>query len=103
MHKLVIPQDHPCFPGHFPGEPILPGVLLLERVLSLLRQQCNQELSYYKIQNVKFLSAVMPSDCLHIDLTSTGEQGYNFTVFKMNNDIPHQQMACSGQLRWSLS
>ncbi len=29
-----IPADHPALPGHFPGRPIVPGVLLLDHVVA---------------------------------------------------------------------
>jgi len=31
-----IAADHPALPGHFPGNPIVPGVVLLDEVLSAL-------------------------------------------------------------------
>lgn len=31
----VIAADHPALPGHFPGEPIVPGVVLLDQVMAL--------------------------------------------------------------------
>jgi 3-hydroxymyristoyl/3-hydroxydecanoyl-(acyl carrier protein) dehydratase len=34
--RATIPADHPALPGHFPGNPIVPGVVLLDEVLSAL-------------------------------------------------------------------
>ena len=34
--QFIISADHPSLPGHFPGHPIVPGVVLLDRVLEAI-------------------------------------------------------------------
>lgn len=36
---LRIGADHPCLPGHFPGRPVVPGVVLLDRVAALAERE----------------------------------------------------------------
>ena len=35
--SFVIPAGHPCLPGHFPGDPVVPGVVLLDHALALVQ------------------------------------------------------------------
>jgi len=35
---ITIRRDHPSLPGHFPGNPVVPGVVILEEVLEAIRQ-----------------------------------------------------------------
>ena len=80
MARFDIPLDHPCFPGHFPGQPILPGVLLLERVMSLAQTRLARPLGECTVYNVKFLAAVAPGDVLEVQLASINSNEYKFTV-----------------------
>ena len=97
--RVKIPHDHPCFPGHFPGQPILPGVLLLERVMSFAQASLVQPLDRCTLYNVKFLASVVPGDQLDLRLVGTGMDEYRFTVRIAPVDGMDGVLACSGQLR----
>ncbi len=101
MYILQIPENHPSFTGHFPGQPILPGVLLLERLVSLAESQLQRPLTHYTVYNVKFLSAVMPNARLKLSLVVSNPEEYKFTAYVLHADEAQETLACSGQLRVS--
>ena len=97
--RVDILIDHPCFPGHFPGQPILPGVLLLERVMSLAQASIGQSLNECTVYNVKLLASVVPGDALDVQLARTNLNEYKFTVRISQAGGAEGVLACSGQLR----
>ncbi len=64
-HRTV-PVDHPAFAGHFPGNPILPGVVLLDMALQAIAISAGTRLDACEIGAVKFLHPVHPGDQLEI-------------------------------------
>lgn len=56
--------DHPSLHGHFPGHPIVPGVLVLDHVLQALRRFTGREMSH--LQQVKFTAALLPGEQAHV-------------------------------------
>lgn len=62
----TVPLDHPAFAGHFPGTPILPGVVLLDIALQIISSASSLVLDRCEISSVKFLSPVGPGDALVI-------------------------------------
>ena len=101
--RFDIPLDHPCFPGHFPGQPILPGVLLLARVMSLAQARLARTSDECTVYNVKFLATVVPGDALDVQLACTNSIEYKFTVRISAAGDAEGVLACSGQLRLDLS
>jgi 3-hydroxyacyl-[acyl-carrier-protein] dehydratase len=63
---LCVPPEHPCLPGHFPGHPLVPGVVLLEHVANALRDWRNQRLA--RVLEVKFLAPLHPGEEAELEL-----------------------------------
>lgn len=58
---LPVAADHPAFAGHFPGHPILPGVVLLAEVMAAVGSGPGER---WSIASAKFLSPVAPGTAL---------------------------------------
>ena len=101
MISLDIPQDHASFPGHFPENPILPGVLLLERVMSYMQSQVTTPLQSYTLLNVKFLSAVSPGDKLSLALSDGNSNEKHFSIHILQGGAGNTILACTGKLRYN--
>ncbi|MDE6101039.1 MAG: bifunctional UDP-3-O-[3-hydroxymyristoyl] N-acetylglucosamine deacetylase/3-hydroxyacyl-ACP dehydratase, partial [Paramuribaculum sp.] len=85
-----ITANEPFFPGHFPQEPVLPGVLQIEAMaqtggLLVLSSVENPELysTYFmKIDNVKFRQKVVPGDTLIFHISFMTEMRRGMAVMK---------------------
>lgn len=77
--ELSIAADHPAYAGHFPGQPILPGVVLLDAALHALAAVegvagCGQ------IRSAKFLSPVLPGEALTLHYSASSGGGFRFDI-----------------------
>lgn len=62
----TVPPDHPALPGHFPGNPVLPGVVLLDWAWECCAAALPPGSRLRGVQQAKFLHAVRPGDALRI-------------------------------------
>lgn len=67
-----VPAAHPSLPGHFPGNPIVPGVLLLEHVVDAARAWRGTSSHLQAFPAVKFLSPLRPEERFEIHLEEEG-------------------------------
>ncbi|SDR08954.1 beta-hydroxyacyl-ACP dehydratase [Pseudoxanthomonas sp. CF125] len=66
--RFIIPADHPSLPGHFPGRPIVPGVVLLDRVIEAIESDCGP-LPPLRLPQVKFLKPLLPGQSASVELS----------------------------------
>jgi 3-hydroxyacyl-[acyl-carrier-protein] dehydratase len=67
--RRTIRADHPSLPGHFPGAPIVPAVVILDEVLAALNEW-RADSRLIGIPTVKFLAPLQPEQPLTICLSS---------------------------------
>jgi len=58
--SLFIGADHPALPGHFPGTPVVPGVLLLDQVLNAAAQWLGEAVQPLRLRQAKFPAPWLP-------------------------------------------
>jgi 3-hydroxymyristoyl/3-hydroxydecanoyl-(acyl carrier protein) dehydratase len=68
VHERVVSIgcEHPSVAGHFPGDPVVPGVVLLDEVLDTLRRGSTVQLSVTGLPMVKFASPLRPGEVVTI-------------------------------------
>jgi 3-hydroxyacyl-[acyl-carrier-protein] dehydratase len=98
MHREIafdIPAGHPAFAGHFPGRPILPGVLLLDAAVYHLLEASRAATPPQpgaiglpcRINAAKFLSPVSPGESLTIGYASSPSGSTRFEILASHRKI----------------
>jgi len=77
---FTIPADHPALPGHFPGQPVVPGVVLLDQTLIVIGAALNRPFDRYRVNAAKFLSPATPGVALDVAFEITSSGTIRFTV-----------------------
>lgn len=83
----VVPPDHPAFAGHFPGRPIVPGVVLLDQALRFAEAMLGVHAGRWQVGNAKFLSPVGPGETLVFSLQPTPRGALAFAVKCGDRDV----------------
>ena len=93
--SVEIAADHPAFDGHFPGQPVLPGVALLAEVLEAALGEPTLFAcigSEPRLAVVKFLAPVRPGASLRIDFR-LGARALEWRVGDGTRDVASGQIA----------
>lgn len=79
--SLVIPADHPSLAGHFPGNPIVPGLVILEEVVQAL-ESWRPGSRTVGMPVVKFLAPLRPEQAFTIHFAESGTHGIRFECIR---------------------
>ena len=77
---FTTPADHPSLPGHFPGRPLVPGVVVLDHVLAAI-EDAHGPLGALRLPQVKFASPLLPGQAARIELEGAAPR-WRFRVLR---------------------
>jgi 3-hydroxymyristoyl/3-hydroxydecanoyl-(acyl carrier protein) dehydratase len=79
--RFSIPPDHPSLPGHFPGRPIVPGVVLLDHVVTAI-EATHGVLPALRLPQVKFVQPLLPGEDADIALDALPGARWKFRILR---------------------
>ncbi|MEP7244340.1 MAG: hypothetical protein ABI885_11695 [Gammaproteobacteria bacterium] len=69
---FIVPADHPSLRGHFPGSPVVPGVVVLDHVLKTTAHWKQRALNVTGLRQVKFHAPLLPSQIADVTVDLEG-------------------------------
>jgi len=76
--NITLNQNHDIFKGHFPGNPVTPGVCMMQIVKELTEEFTGSELFLKTASNVKFMAIINPFETpelkLQLDINESDEE-----------------------------
>ncbi|MGH8474334.1 MAG: hypothetical protein ACRER2_00935 [Methylococcales bacterium] len=84
--KFQLSAQQPCFEGHFPNDPIVPGVMLLDMV-RIITREWKPNTRIKALSNVKFHLSLHPEESFTITITETRKLLLHFVCHRGDQDI----------------
>jgi 3-hydroxymyristoyl/3-hydroxydecanoyl-(acyl carrier protein) dehydratase len=92
--ERVLRPDHPASQGHFPGNPIIPGAVLLSETLLAIEAGLGARLMPFQIRSAKFMRPTRPGDRVRIEFSRTTRGEIKFTCAVEGRPVLTGQMLC---------
>ena len=84
---LTIAAEHPALAGHFPGTPIVPGVLLLDEALRALQAEPAASVRRWRIGSAKFVKPVRPGETLTFEHEALPNGSIGFRILSAGQPV----------------
>jgi 3-hydroxyacyl-[acyl-carrier-protein] dehydratase len=86
---FIIPAEHPALTGHFPGVPVLPGVLLLDEVVRAVEIDSGTAGGRWRIGMAKFVRPVRPGETLSLGHERQPNGSIRFHISRAGQPVAH--------------
>jgi 3-hydroxyacyl-[acyl-carrier-protein] dehydratase len=94
--ELPIPPDHPAFAGHFPGTPIVPGVVLLDEALYAIAAAEGLAPVHCTLKEVKFRRLVRPGERVTLTFGAAGSGRVRFELASGGEPVASGTLVVAG-------
>jgi len=91
------PAGHPVFAGHFPGRPIVPGVMLLEWVQAEIGQAVGRATHEIRVREAKFFMPIEPAQRAQLRFDAPAHDATRCS-FEIRRE---ETLVARGTLEWS--
>lgn len=92
--EIKVKPDSPWFSGHFPDNPILPGIAQLAMVFDAIKQGTHNDFKVTHVQKVRFKQIVRPGDQLELTVQPISKNLFNYSFRIMAKD----DVVCTGTM-----
>jgi len=92
--EIQVPAESPWFDGHFPGDPLVPGVAQLAMVADLLEEALGCPVTLTGVSRVRFKQAIRPGETITVRITPKDAS----LAFGFNLESGAEPV-CSGNIR----
>ena len=80
--EIVFSSDEPFFKGHYPGSPVTPGVILVDRAVRAAERMLGRAVALEGMKKVKFSRSVLPDEKVLLRLERKCEEEISYSFSK---------------------
>ena len=98
LHKLerIFSPHHAAAEGHFPGNPVIPGAVLLSEALRAIESHLGVPLAPCELHSAKFFHPTRPGDRVQIEFSDAARDRIEFTCKVGEKSVLIGVVNCAG-------
>lgn len=91
-HSFTIQKTHASLKGHFPNNPVIPGVIILDEIINIIKT-IKPEFTVNSIPMVKFIHPILPEQKIIVEIIEKAETTISFNCLHNNTKLVTGQLA----------